>query len=236
MFRRESRVGVRGRRCERLQGCVNDGLFGRGAEGRGAEGWPARCGGGESGGARLVPARGRHRAAAVLVRAGRPRLRMVAPGIQPRADHPDAVLLHVPARAEVRAPDRPAGHRPLDRGDGDRLRADDGRGRQPGADRRHRLLFDDHLGGRADPDRVRLPARHLLLALGGASGLHAAAAAVHLLEAQHHAAVHLVRDRGLDRAHGRRAGLPRRQRDRPRQSTSCRWPRPVRGCAISSRS
>ena len=168
------------------------------------------------GGARLVPRRDPRGAAAVLDRLHRPRRRLVAARVQPRAGDPAALLLHVPARdARGAAGDRP-GHRPPARRRRRGPRPLDRGARQPRADRRHRLLRDDRLDRRPRAHAVRHPPRLLLLALGAAPRLHAAAAAVPLLAAQHRAAVRLLRDRGLlRRAHGG-AGLPRRQHHRPR--------------------
>ena len=162
----------------------------------------------------VVRAGGRRGAAAVLARPEGAGDRMGAARIQPRADHPDSVVLHVPARGEVRAAAHGSGDRPLARRGGDRAGAGHGRGRQSGAHRRHRLLRADRLDGRPDPDRLRLLAGLGVLALGAASGVHAAAAAVPLLEAQHRAAVHLLGDRRLAGGAGRGAGLSRRQRHR----------------------
>ena len=92
------------------------------------------------------------------------------------------------------------------------------------------------LDRRGDADGLRLGAGQAALPAGGASGVHAAPAAVRLLEAVDLPAGHLVGTGRLVRAAGGRAGVPRGQRHRPRASTSCRWPRPARGCAISSRS
>ena len=184
----------------------------------------------------LVRPGDRHCVATVPLRAGGPCHRMVQARIQPRADHPDPVLLHVPARDEVRAAHGAAGHRPLDRRGGDRFRAGDGGRGQSGANRRHRVLFDDRLGRGHDPDLLRFPARDHLLALGAASGVHAAASAVPLLEAQHHAAVHLVGDRRLAGGAGGRAGLSSTATSSIWASTSSRSRRPARGCAIFSRS
>ena len=170
----------------------------------------------QSGGPRLVRPRHRIGAAAVLARLQGPRHRVGAPRVQPRAGDPGAQLLHVPARDEVRPAPRAARDRPLAGGHRHGRGADAGAPRQPGADRRSRLLFPHHLGGRAGARLLRVLPRHLLLAGGAAPRLHAAAAAVPLLEDQHRAAVPLLGDRRLLRALHGRAGLPRRQRHRPR--------------------
>ena len=75
-----------------------------------------------------------------------------------------------------------------------------------------------------------------LLALGAASRLHAALAAVSLLALQHRAAVRLLRDRGLAGRRDGGAGLSRRQRHRPRGLQAAGGRGLLRACATSSRS
>ena len=164
----------------------------------------------------LVLPRGRLDPAAVLVRLSRPRHRMGPPGIQPRAGDPGAVVLHVPARAEVHA----AGDRP-GRGSLAGRRADRGgavhrAGRQHLAHRPPGVLRADHLDLRADHRRLRGEARLVLLAVGAAPRVHAAAAVFPLLQDQHQPAVRLLGDRRRLRAGARGAGLSRGQRHRPR--------------------
>ena len=116
------------------------------------------------------------------------------------------------------------------------LALSDRRARQPGADRRHRLLRADRLDRRPGADAVRRAPRHHLLALGAAPRLHAAAAAVPLLEAQHRAAARLLRDRGLVGRARSGCRSSSTATSSTSGSTSCRWPRPARACATSSRS
>ena len=164
----------------------------------------------------LVRSRGRLCPAALLAGPDRARHRMGAARIQPRAGHSRPVVLPVPARDEVRPPRHGSGHRPQRRRGADRAVARHGRLRQSGAHRRYRLLRAHRLGGRADPDRLRLLPGLGVLAVGAASRLHAALAAVPLLEAQHRAAARLLGGRGLAGAPGGRAGVSRWQCHRPR--------------------
>ena len=158
------------------------------------------------------------------------------PGIQPRPAHPADFALSFPARDAPHA-DRPhrscaTARRGFRAGRG----ASGGAGRQPDADPRYRHLRLHHLGRRRGADDLRLGARQEAPAGRGASDLHAAPAAFHLSQADHRAADDFLGDRRLVRRADGRAGLSRRQRDRSRASTSCRSPRPARGCAISFRS
>ena len=129
-------------------------------------------------GSRVARRRDRRDAAAVLVRPRRPRRRLVAARVQPRAGDPAAVLLPVPARDEGGAAatgDRRAGRRPLAGGRRHPPRARPRRPRQPRAHRPPGLLRADRLGGGAGARLLRLAAGPGVLALGAAPRLHAAA-------------------------------------------------------------
>ena len=179
-----------------------------------APGRPAR----RPAGCRLARLRGRRHAAALLVRPRRPRRRLGAARIQPRAGDPAPLLLHVPARDEGGAA-AARGRSPTA-----------GRGSASSSSRSPlaalgNLVRIDHLVFYALIVWVaglvlvcfRLPPGPRVLALGAAPRLHAAAAPVPLLEGQHDAAARLLGDRGEARGARRRAGLPRGQRHRPRR-------------------
>ena len=137
--------------------------------------------------------------------------------VQPRPGDPVPVVLHVPARAEGRAPRAGAGSRPLAGGRGHRALARHRARRQPRGDRRPGVLRADRLGGGAGARGLRLDPGPRVLALGAAPRLHAAAAAVHLLEGLDQPAARLLGGRRRPGAARRRAGVPRRQHHRPRR-------------------
>ena len=181
----------------------------------GAQSRPDRPGHGRAG---LARARRHRHAAALLLRSHRPRRRLGAARVQPRAGDPAALSFYMFLH-EMKAVPPPcrAGHRPLAGRRADRAGARDGAGRQP-------RPIDDlvfyalivWVGGL------------VLVGFGGRRGRIFWPSVLHLVfmlplpqflywQAQHRAAVRLLRDRrGASCARMGVPVVPRRQRHRPR--------------------
>ena len=108
--------------------------------------------------------------------------------------------------------------------------------RQAGQYLGHRRLWHDHLGRRHPAGQLRLEGGLALLAAGPAPGLHAAPARHALLQDVDLAAVRSRPSWACGSCSGCRCRSSWKATSSTSASTSCTWPRPVRGCAISSRS